>query len=188
MICSIAEWLTLLNDLVHKTWLGGGGGSRFGGVESRRFRFASLEARRRPGTLSSAVVSPASVAGRGVVSSFLIVAEPGALLGWFDSSVGELARWLPRGRGGGTGVVGTSTPPRVRVDRPRGLAIDMSPSFAGLWANFLCRSSGEAVGSAECANTGLSGSYAGASISPISGCGVEGVDDVLHLVPLPNAW
>lgn len=93
----MAEWLTLLKDRVHKTCVGGAGGSRLSigvGEVSCRFRFMVREGRRRPVTLSSAVVSPVSICGCGVVSSCLMTADPNPLVDCDTSSI-----WGAAGRG-----------------------------------------------------------------------------------------
>jgi hypothetical protein len=98
----MAEWLTLLKDRVHKTCVGGAGGSRLSigvGDVSCRFRFIIRESRRRPVTLSSAVVSPVSICGCGVVSSCLMTADPSPFVDCDASSIEEAGTWGAAGRG-----------------------------------------------------------------------------------------
>jgi len=138
------------------------------GESSSRFRLAWRGACRRPATLSSAVVSPVSVNGRGVVTSSLILVGSGS----FASAVGgtvvgageERTGGSPAGgraNGGATGLGGETTSEARGVLRGR-------PAFRLGGVAVGC--SGARTGDAFfCSSCAFFGSWCGAFFD--SGCG-----------------
>lgn len=142
------------------------------GVRSSRLRFVERAGWGRPVTLSSAVVSPVSVEGRGVAASYLMRAKSGSA-GWDTCLAAD------------GGADGAGTPPWARCGTcgrlGLGFGVSMGPSRLGISFAAEGRSMG-LVGS----NAGLgTSSYPRRRSTP--GLGVEGVDVEAHLVPLPAA-